>query len=154
MCGCSEQKYSYTPGVVNVKEKLPSVSSIFDLNSFVCGVSSALSQATVVPAFTVMRSGEKAKLSISTLLSGAGAEITRKLIAAATRMPAAKWDGKAGDGVQCFVAAAQSKGLEFPVVTLADPTYKATRDVRPFVASEHCVEAAGHAPTVSLSQSG
>jgi hypothetical protein len=43
----------------------------------------------VVPAFTVMRSGEKAKLSISTLESGAGAEITGKLMAAATRMPAA-----------------------------------------------------------------
>src|SRR5580704_12177327 len=94
MYGCSEQKYWYTPGVVNVNEKLSSVSSAFDLNSLleeatVCGVSSALSQATVVPAFTVTRAGEKAKLSISTLLSGACAEITGKLIAAATRMPAA-----------------------------------------------------------------
>jgi hypothetical protein len=43
---------------------------------------SALSQVMVVPAFTVMRSGEKAKLSISTLVSGAGAEITGKLMAA------------------------------------------------------------------------
>ena len=33
MYGCSEQKYWYTPGVVNVNEKLSSVSSAFDLNS-------------------------------------------------------------------------------------------------------------------------
>src|SRR5947209_5364166 len=104
MYGCSEQKYWYTPGVVNVNEKLSSVSSAFDLNSLldeatVCGVSSALSQVTVVPVFTVMRSGEKAKLSISTLLSGAGAEITGKLIAAATRMPAANGTARQAMGL-------------------------------------------------------
>src|SRR4029077_18561421 len=118
MYGCSEQKYSYMPGWVNVNEKLPSVSSTFDLNSLledatVCGVSSALSHATVVPAFTVMRAGEKAKLSISTLLPGAGAEITGKLIAAATRMPAAN-----GTARQLMSLIFVRMGSAFPVLEL------------------------------------
>ena len=33
MCGCTEQKYAYVPGVVNVKENLSPVSSAFDLKS-------------------------------------------------------------------------------------------------------------------------
>src|SRR6266516_4586655 len=71
MCGCNEQKYSYVPGVVNVKENLSPVSSAFDLNSLsleatVCGASSSLIQVTVVPAFTVMRWGMKANWSICT----------------------------------------------------------------------------------------
>jgi len=32
ICGCKEQKYSYVPGVVNVKVNLSSVSSGMDLN--------------------------------------------------------------------------------------------------------------------------
>jgi hypothetical protein len=45
---------------VKVKEKLSSVSSAFDLNSWVvevtvCGMSSSLRQVTVVPTFTVRR---------------------------------------------------------------------------------------------------
>ena len=47
---------------MKVKEKLSSVSSAFDLNTWlaavtVCGISSSLRQVTVVPAFTVRRDG-------------------------------------------------------------------------------------------------
>src|SRR5262249_36700933 len=78
MCGCSEQKYAYVPGVVNVKANLSSVSSAFDLKSLlleviVWGASSSLIQVTVVPAFTVMRWGTNANWSISTSAAAAGA---------------------------------------------------------------------------------
>src|SRR4051812_43984790 len=80
MCGCKEQKYSNTPGVVNVKENLSAVSSNFDLNSLVLdvtvwGMSSPLSHVTVVPADTVMRAGLKVKLSIFTSTAFAVASI-------------------------------------------------------------------------------
>src|SRR6476620_147901 len=88
MCGCRVQKYSYAPGVVNVKEKLSAVSSVFDLKSFelettVCGESSSLTQVTVLPGFTTIRFGEKAKPSISTCVSAACAGRQRKPAAAA-----------------------------------------------------------------------
>ena len=35
MCGCSEQKYLYSPAAVKVKEKVLSVSIAFDRNFFV-----------------------------------------------------------------------------------------------------------------------
>src|SRR5262252_5340535 len=79
MCGCSEQKYSKVPGVVNVKENLSSVSSAFerkapaDVDVTVWGMSSSLVQVTVVPAFTVIRCGAKVKLSIFTSSSAARA---------------------------------------------------------------------------------
>src|SRR5215831_3283621 len=90
MCGCKEQKYSYVPGVVNVNENLPAVSSAFDLKSLlleamVCGTSSSLAQVTVVPAFTVMRCGVKVNWSMSTSASVAGADAAGKAAAAATR---------------------------------------------------------------------
>ena len=51
MCGCSEQKYLYSPAAVNVNEKVPSVSIVFDRNlpaqTTVCGMSSRLVQVTV-----------------------------------------------------------------------------------------------------------
>src|SRR5262249_36731922 len=89
MCGCSEQKYSYVPGVLNVNENLSSVSSTFDLNSFalditVCGISSALVHVTVVPAFTVMRCGLNVKLSTFTLSSSARAGVTGIAVAEKT----------------------------------------------------------------------
>src|ERR1700730_10161201 len=79
MYGCTEQKYWYAPGVVKVNENLSDVSSAFDLNSFVleatvCGTSSSLIQATVVPAFTVTRCGMKVCWSIFTCVSAACAE--------------------------------------------------------------------------------
>src|SRR5262245_13805811 len=79
MCGCTEQKYAYVPGVVNVKENLSPVSSAFDLKNLLleatmCGTSSSLIQVTVVPAFTVMRWGTNANWSISTSASATGAD--------------------------------------------------------------------------------
>src|SRR4029077_2494158 len=70
MCGCKEQKYSYVPGVVNVKENLSFVSSAFDLKNLVldatvCGTSSSLIQVTVVPVFTVTCCGVKVNWSMS-----------------------------------------------------------------------------------------
>src|SRR5713226_7324757 len=78
--GCSEQTYSYSPGVVKVWEKVSSVSSAADLNfrSFsttVCTSSSALVQVTVVPAVTVRVAGAKAKLLIRTV-AGLAATLT------------------------------------------------------------------------------
>jgi hypothetical protein len=60
MCGCNEQKYSYTPGAENVNEKRSSVSSAFDLNNLVvevtvCGMSSSLIHVTMAPGFTNKR---------------------------------------------------------------------------------------------------
>ena len=56
MCGCNEQKYLYVPGVVNVNENLSSLSRVLDLKllgeTIVCGMSSSLTQTTVVPDFT------------------------------------------------------------------------------------------------------
>src|SRR3954451_15295075 len=83
ICGCSEQKYSYEPGVVNVNENLPSVSSAFDLNCFpvaatVCGMSSSLYHVTVAPAFTVRRGGSNVKLSIFAVASAAPTGEARK----------------------------------------------------------------------------
>ena len=70
MCGCSEQKYLYSPAAVKVNEKVPSVSIAFDLNlpadTTVCGMSSWLLQVTVSPTFTVSSAGLKVKLSIVT----------------------------------------------------------------------------------------
>src|SRR5262245_65153902 len=102
MCGCSEQKYWYTPGVVNVNAYLSSVSSALDLNvrvldATVCGMSSSLIQVTAVPAFTVTRSGTKAKLSILTSTAAA-----RAGSAAATRENAA---AMAAARIACVVAA-------------------------------------------------
>src|SRR3954468_4081622 len=71
MCGCSEQKQSYSPGVLNVNEKRPSVSRALErkdrsLAAMVCGMSSSLIQVTVVPAVTVSVGGENVKLSTCT----------------------------------------------------------------------------------------
>jgi hypothetical protein len=87
MCGCTEQKYSYVPAVVKVKENFSAVSSAFDLNSWVlevtvCGVSSWLIQVTVVPAFMVMRCGLKLNWSITISVPAACAEKASKLAAA------------------------------------------------------------------------
>src|SRR5260370_23966269 len=69
--GCTEQKYPYVPGFVNVNENFSSVSSTFDLNTLsslttVCGMSSRFVHVTVVPAATVSVAGPKLKLSIFT----------------------------------------------------------------------------------------
>ena len=58
MCGWIAQKYSMVPAAANVWVKLSSVSSAFERNvpfffETTCGMSSALTQVTVVPAFTV-----------------------------------------------------------------------------------------------------
>ena len=70
MCGCKEQKYLYVPGVVNVNAYVPSVSSSLDRkllgDTTVCGMSSSLVHATVVPAFTLNSSGPKVKFPILT----------------------------------------------------------------------------------------
>jgi len=76
--------------VVEVKEKLSSVSSAFDLNTradevIVCGISSLLRQVTVVAAFTVSVGGAKAKLSILTAASSARAETSPDAVAAIRR---------------------------------------------------------------------
>src|SRR6185369_6277047 len=77
MCGCSEQKYLYVPGVVNVKENLPSVSMTLErkllADTTVCGMSSSLVQVTVVPALTFSSCGPKVKLPILTATSSADA---------------------------------------------------------------------------------
>src|ERR1043165_4635237 len=104
ICGCSEQKYSYEPGVVNVNENLPSVSSAFDLNCFpvaatVCGMSSSLYHITVVPAFTVRRGGSNVKLSIFTVASAASAALEKKI--SAVRRAALKL--AAGDAARAFL---------------------------------------------------
>jgi hypothetical protein len=64
---------------VNVNEKRSSVSRALErkdrsLAAMVCGMSSALSQLTVVPIGTVSTCGEKVKLSIRT--SGAAAPLS------------------------------------------------------------------------------
>src|SRR6185369_17860620 len=70
ICGCSEQKYLYSPGAVNVNEKAPSVSMVFDLNlpahTTVWGMSSRLVQVTVWPTLTVSCAGSNTKLSMCT----------------------------------------------------------------------------------------
>src|SRR3984893_12319304 len=76
--GCSEQKYSYSPGAAKGWEKVSSVSSAPDLHfpSFsrtVCGLSSALIQVTVVPGATTKIGGVKLKLSIRTAAGFAAA---------------------------------------------------------------------------------
>jgi hypothetical protein len=63
-----------------VNENLSPVSSAFDLKSLVleatvCGVSSSLSQVTVVPIFTAKCCGAKEKLSIFTVASAARAGV-------------------------------------------------------------------------------
>src|SRR6516162_3873485 len=93
MRGCSEQKYSWVPSAVKVKEKLSSVSSACDLKSrldavTVCGMSSSLRQVTVVPAFTVRRAGAKVKLSMVAVASSA--PTTAWEATAPVRTPASK----------------------------------------------------------------
>src|ERR1700737_2333244 len=87
---------------MNVNEKVPSVSMVFDRNlpaaTTVCGMSSRLVQVTVVPTFTVSCAGSKVKLSIitlvlsstlavSTLASSARAKLTCRSMATAMVMP-------------------------------------------------------------------
>ena len=67
--GWIAQKYSTVPAVENVCENLSSVSRALEWNlpSFSvtkCGISSALTQVTVVPALTVKVGGSKVKLAI------------------------------------------------------------------------------------------
>src|SRR5580692_9025655 len=69
--GWIEQKYGYSPALVNVNENFSSVSSTLDLNTLsvlttVCGMSSRLTQVTVAPTATVIAAGPKTKLSIFT----------------------------------------------------------------------------------------
>src|SRR6187401_791353 len=69
--GWSEQKYGNVPAALNVNENVSLVSSTFDLNTLsvlttVCGMSSRLTQVTVVPAGTVSSAGPNVKLSILT----------------------------------------------------------------------------------------
>src|SRR5579864_4237863 len=78
MCGWTEQKYLYVPGLSKVKEKLSPVSSGGDLNSpfgsaasTVCGSSSRLVQVTLPPTGTVSVAGENRKSSIVTALPSA-----------------------------------------------------------------------------------
>src|SRR6185437_8200716 len=90
MCGCKEQKYLYVPGVVNVNENLSSESSGFDrtfgIDTTVCGMSSSLTQVTVVPAFTVICCGLKVKLPILTgTSSDLAGEATSAAVTAAAR---------------------------------------------------------------------
>src|SRR6201991_818294 len=77
ICGCSEQKYLYSPGAVKLNEKVPSVSMVFDLNlpahTTVWGMSWRLVQVTVWPTFTVSCCGWKTKLSICTANGSAAA---------------------------------------------------------------------------------
>src|ERR1700710_322280 len=77
MCGCSEQKYLYSPAAVNVNAKVPSVSMVFDLNlpaqTTVWGMSSRLVHVTVWPTFTLSCCGWKTKLSICTANGSAAA---------------------------------------------------------------------------------
>src|SRR6201992_4329391 len=91
ICGCSEQKYLYSPAEVKVKEKVPSVSIAFDRNlpaeTTVCGMSSWLVQVTVSPTFTFSSAGEKVKLSMVTLSSWAWANPGCRRRAAASARP-------------------------------------------------------------------
>src|SRR6201992_4068958 len=93
ICGCSEQKYLYSPAEVKVKEKVPSVSIAFDLNfpaeTTVCGMSSWLVQVTVSPTFSFSSAGVKVKLSIVTLVSSARAppRYSERAAAIAMRTP-------------------------------------------------------------------
>src|SRR6476661_3920840 len=69
MCGWSTQKYSTSPGLVNVNESL--VSSACDLNARAfsatkCGMSSWLTHLTVVPGAIVSSFGVNVKLLIAT----------------------------------------------------------------------------------------
>src|SRR5689334_21711703 len=87
MCGCSEQKYLYSPAVVNVNENVPSVSMVLDLNlpadTTVWGMSSRLVQVTVVPTLTLSSFGSKTKLSMWTATSSARARRAGRKRAAA-----------------------------------------------------------------------
>src|SRR3954469_7146355 len=80
MCGCSEQKYLYSPAAVNVNAKVPSVSMVFERNfpaqTTVWGMSSRLVQVTVWPTFTESWAGAKTKLSMCTA-SGSAASSAR-----------------------------------------------------------------------------
>src|SRR6202521_3162065 len=78
MCGWIAQKYSTVPAVEKVCENLSSVSSALERNlpSFsdtTCGMSSELTQVTVVPALTVKVGGSKVKLAIFIVGSSAKA---------------------------------------------------------------------------------
>src|SRR5262249_61153427 len=94
ICGCKEQKYLNAPGVVNVNEKLPSVSSAFDRkllgDTTVCGMSSSFVHVTVVPALTLSSCGPKVKFPILTAVAsaaqtGVAAERTKVAINATTK---------------------------------------------------------------------
>src|SRR6476660_9387171 len=70
------QKYSTVPAVANDCEKLSSVSSapertLPSFSAMTCGMSSPLTQVTVVPAFTVRTGGSNVKLAIFTSASAA-----------------------------------------------------------------------------------
>ena len=80
---------------MNVNEKVPSVSIVFDLNlpahTTVWGMSSRLVQVTVWPTFTVSWAGSNTKLSMctakGTLESSARAVPTGRSMVATTAMP-------------------------------------------------------------------
>src|SRR4029078_12026066 len=81
MCGWSTQKYSTSPGLVNVNENESLVSSACDLNARAfsatkCGISSWLTHLTVVPGVIVSSFGVNVKLliEISTVFLPVGAE--------------------------------------------------------------------------------
>src|SRR5262245_63375326 len=83
MCGWMAQKYSIVPAVEKVCENLSLVSSALERNlpSFSetrCGMSSALTQVTVVPDLTVKVGGSKVKLAIFTWGSAASARSLAK----------------------------------------------------------------------------
>src|SRR5512143_3598395 len=93
MCGWIAQKYSTVPAVANDCLKLSSVSSASERNlpSFsatTCGMSSPLTQVTVVPAFTVRTGGSKVKLAIFTSASAANAGETASNITKPARLAA------------------------------------------------------------------
>src|SRR5262245_4418482 len=80
MCGWSTQKYSTSPGLVNVNENESLVSSACDLNARAfsatkCGMSSWLTHLTVVPGAIVSSFGVNVKLliAISTVFPSVGA---------------------------------------------------------------------------------
>ena len=101
------QKYSTVPAVENVCENLSLVSRALEWNlpSFSdtkCGMSSALTQLTVVPALTVKVGGSKVKLEIFMVASSASAP------AAACDQDQAENCCKTGEGKQWAPNAARS----------------------------------------------
>src|SRR5882724_6139011 len=75
MFGWIEHKYSWSPAVAKVKEKLASLARVFDRNPLfesttVCGMASLLTQVTVVPGTTVISPGMKVLWSMLTVATG------------------------------------------------------------------------------------